>query len=101
MPAPFGRRQKGGGVPPVEALLDTDVLIEVLRGRPRAVAWLASLSALTAGIRVKYLDTVSPLALAEGEGAGEGVWSLEPAVFRPPSPLPHPLRLNAGGGEGL
>jgi predicted nucleic acid-binding protein len=39
-------------VPAVDALLDTDVLVEVLRGRPEAVAWLSSRPASTAGVPV-------------------------------------------------
>ncbi len=39
-------------MPPVEAVLDTDVLVEVLRGRPAAVSWLGSHQASAAGIPV-------------------------------------------------
>jgi len=39
-------------VPTIELLLDTDVLVEVLRARPEAVAWLESRSSSTAGIPV-------------------------------------------------
>lgn len=37
-------------MPAIKALLDTDVLVEVLRGRPEAVSWLASRPASTAGV---------------------------------------------------
>lgn len=36
----------------IELLLDTDVLVEVLRGRPEAVSWLGSRSVSTVGIPV-------------------------------------------------
>lgn len=39
-------------MPPIDALLDTDVLVEVLRGRPGPVAWLSSQPATAAGIPV-------------------------------------------------
>ena len=39
-------------MPAIEALLDTDVLVEVLRGRPAAISWLSSRPASAAGVPV-------------------------------------------------
>ncbi len=39
-------------MPAIEALLDTDILVEVLRAQPAAVAWLRSQSELGVGIPV-------------------------------------------------
>jgi len=39
-------------VPAIEALLDTDVLVEVLRGRPEAISWPSSRPASAAGVPV-------------------------------------------------
>ena len=39
-------------MPAIDALLDTDVLVEVLRGRPEAVSWLSSRPASAAGVPV-------------------------------------------------
>ena len=39
-------------MPAIDALLDTDVLVEVLRGRSEAVSWLSSRPASTAGVPV-------------------------------------------------
>ena len=39
-------------MPLIELVLDTDVLVEALRGRPEAVAWLKSRSVSAAGIPV-------------------------------------------------
>src|SRR5262245_33544205 len=50
MPASCGRKQSGAPVSDIDAVLDTDVLIEIFRDDDRARAWLARIESHVPGI---------------------------------------------------
>ena len=52
MPANCGRKQSDAPVSEIDAVLDTDVLIEIFRGDDRARAWLARIESHVLGIPV-------------------------------------------------
>ena len=52
MPASCGRKQSGAPVSDIDAVLDTDVLIEIFRGDDRARAWLARIESYVLGIPI-------------------------------------------------
>ena len=52
MPASCGRKQSGAPVSDIDAVLDTDVLIEIFRGDDQARAWLVRIESHVLGIPI-------------------------------------------------
>jgi predicted nucleic acid-binding protein len=63
--------------PPARRLLDTSILIDVLRGAPEAVAYLSSLESVPACSEITRVEVLRGLRSAERRRAGRLLESLE------------------------